>query len=234
MSEVQAGPFAGNPVKCSAGTALTRTTMAAVLFMSARAAPAQSAADDRATVLLIALVLALVVTFIVAVLLALPPALYNRLRHGRFQVGRRARIMILIIALPIGVIITLAGVPNFSYEDVIRFQVDEGHSLTLQYQTPLAEYFRRHGNFDGVSITKWGGTTTGDYVSNISFDGARGVMVAVVATFGSEAHREIRGREFRIATEDGGETWQCGAKIKDPLLRGKLQVDPQLLPVACR
>jgi hypothetical protein len=174
------------------------------------------------------------VIFIVAVVFAIPVALYNKLRGGRFGVSRMARGMLMFAA----VVVVIGGwywMMTARPPETARGQVSEGIALTSQYKTPLGEYFEAHGSFDGVDIAELGGVTQGRFVSRIHIDGASGASLALVAEFGMERTATgIRGLEFRTATQDGGRSWQCGLAIADPLLRGTSQVQERYLPAVCK
>jgi type IV pilus assembly protein PilA len=172
--------------------------------------------------------------FIIAVLLAIPVALYNKLRGGRFAVSRTAR----SVLMAGGLVLVIGGwywLMVARPPETARAQVSEGIALTSQYKTVLAEYFDAHGSFNGVNIAELGGVLEGRFVSRVRIEAANGASLAVVAEFGMERTAAgIRGLEFRIATQDGGRTWQCGVAIADPRLRGTAQVEERYLPATCK
>ena len=170
---------------------------------------------------------------LVGAILSLPFALYNKVRRGKFGVGRATRTVLSTCGVGIVIMLIVSAWPGADY--TARAQVSEGASLTSQYKMELAEYFAAHKSFDGVSVGDLGGTTTGRFVSSVEFRGARGDVIAVVATFHPEnSHKKIQGKEFRIATLDGGVTWLCGMQIPDSGLRGTAQVSERELPSKCR
>jgi hypothetical protein len=186
------------------------------------------------TGILVLVAIAVAMVLAVAVVLAVPVALYNKLRSGRFAVSRRAGGIVVVLA----VVLAGAGIYlwlPFDPYGTSRAQVSEGLMLTSQYKIPLAELYRVQGRFDGVSIEQLDGTPQGRFVSGVRIEGAEGSKLAVVATFRSDLEDEkLRGWEFRIATLDGGLSWQCGHLIAEPELRGAAQVDAELMPLSCR
>lgn len=116
-----------------------------------------------------------------------------------------------------------------------RRQVGEAVSLTYRFKVDLAAHYAAEAGFDGIDPESPGYDTSGEYVESISFARTGPAALAVVATFrATRVEPPLRAREFRIATLDGGATWQCGAAITDPALRGDNQVEARLLPEACR
>jgi len=130
----------------------------------------------------------------------------------------------------------LAAVAIPSYQDyVARAQVSEGLSMASGLKVPLADYYAGNKDFSNVSISDLSVQTSGKYVDSISLDKAAGDTVVVVTTFKrSGVHAEIAGKNFRLATEDGGQSWQCGYAIQNPALMGSGQIKPTYLPTACR
>ena len=131
-------------------------------------------------------------------------------------------------------IMAAVAIPSYQ-EYVARAQVAEGMSLASAQKAPLAEYYADHKDFSHVSVSDLFNQTSGKYVDSMSLDMANGNTVVIVATFKkSGVHASIAGKKFRLATEDGGRTWQCGYAIHDPALMGSDQVAEKYLPMACK
>lgn len=116
-----------------------------------------------------------------------------------------------------------------------REQVGEAVRLTYRFKVDLAAHHDSAGTFEGFEPGTPGYDTDGEFVESVTFERHGPAALAVVATFrtaGVEA--PLRAREFRIATLDGGATWECGAAISDAALRGANEVDAHLLPEQCR
>ena len=117
----------------------------------------------------------------------------------------------------------------------VRAQVTEAIGITSGYKTALAEYYAETQDFTGLSISDLQGDTTGKYVDSVTIAKASKGTIVLVATFNqTAAHSGIKGKEYRLATENGGNTWACGLGIQNPLLRGDNQVQSKYLPGACK
>ena len=145
-------------------------------------------------------------------------------------------IAIFLIFIGIAVLGILAAVAIPAYQDyTARAQVSEGLSLASSYKIPLVQYYQNHHDFTGVSVSDLGGQTSGKYVGSIHFDMAHGDTLVITTTFKeSGVASMIAGKNFKLATENGGLTWECGYRIKDPELLGSGQVKSRYLPTACK
>ena len=130
----------------------------------------------------------------------------------------------------------LAAIAIPAYADyTARAQVAEGLSMASAQKAPLAEYYSDNKDFSNISIADLQGQTSGNYVDSITLAQAHGETVVIVTKFKqSGVQSMIAGQNFKLATEDGGRTWQCGYAIQDPALMGSDQVKPKYLPTACR
>lgn len=153
--------------------------------------------------------------------------------------GRGVAAVIIAIIVLFGAVFILGilaavAIPSYA-EYTARAQVSEGLSMASAQKIPLAEYYADKKDFSNVSITDLQGRTSGRYVDSITLDQARGDTVVIVVRFKqSGVASMIAGQNFRLATEDGGRTWQCGYTISNPALMGSNQVMPKYLPTACR
>lgn len=142
-------------------------------------------------------------------------------------------IELMIVVAIIGI---LAAVAIPSYQDyTARAQVAEGVSLTSQYKTPVAEYYASTGDLTAITDlqTDLGGTSVGEYVSGVAIEGTQAAgTIMIVATFGAGAAAALNGSAFGISTEDGGNTWACGANtFEDPATD---EILPKFMPSNCR
>ena len=130
----------------------------------------------------------------------------------------------------------LAAIAIPAYADyTARAQVAEGMVLASAQKIPLLEYYADKKDFSNVSSADLQSQTSGKYVDSLTLEQAHGETVVVVIKFKqSGVASMIAGRSFRLATEDGGRTWQCGYAIQDPALVGNDQVRRKYLPTACR
>ena len=193
--------------------------------------------DNLITILIILftfVVVPVLIGYIVGILLAIPFALFNKLRGRKFTVSRKLRYTLQGIGVILVIALILTGLPGYDdYTD--RAQASEGLSLTSALKTPLAEYHKKNGTFVGVTVDKFLDTTRGKYVDNIRFDHISDNTIAVIATFRMTGIRSsIKGLELRNVTVDGGKTWSCGAAIKNPVLRGTHQIPVKAMVGACR
>lgn len=150
--------------------------------------------------------------------------------------GTSKLIFLLVFLVLLGLLGIVGAVVIPAFQDyTAREQVSEGIELTYRFKTDLAQYHAGMRTFAGLDTTALGYDIAGNYVESVTFVDAGDAAIAVVATFRTAGVLEpVRGREFRIATTDGGATWECGAAIKDPVLRGENQVPARLLPTQCR
>ena len=143
-----------------------------------------------------------------------------------------------VVAIFIGIamigILAVVAIPAFQ-DYVARRQVTEGLTLAGSQKTYLADYYAANKSFSGISSSDLHGSTSGDYVDSMTLEMADGDTVVIVTTFKrSGIHHRLAGQNFRLATEDGGRTWQCGHAIHNPALIDGGQIDPIYLPSACR
>lgn len=145
-------------------------------------------------------------------------------------------VVVIVIIYGIVVIGILAAVAIPSYQDYMaRAQVYEGVSITSSQKTYLAEYYAETHDFTGLSASDLQGTTTGEYVDSVTIGKASKETIVLVATFKQTGvMSRIQGKEFRLATEDGGLTWECGHRIQNATLMGTNHVQTIYLPVACK
>ncbi|HSR62862.1 MAG TPA: pilin [Gammaproteobacteria bacterium] len=138
-------------------------------------------------------------------------------------------IELMIVVAIIGI---LAAVAIPSYQDyTARAQVTEAMSLTSGMKTALAEYYADRGSFP-TNPTVIGSTTSGKYVSNITFGTNTGGTLEVNATMKSSGvNADIQGKVFAIATTDGGNQWDCG---EVGAAAADTDIDTQYLPGACK
>lgn len=131
-------------------------------------------------------------------------------------------------------IMAAIAIPAFT-DYTARAQVAEGLSMASAQKVPLTEYYSDNKDFSNVSVADLQGQTSGKYVASISLEQAHGKTVVIVTRFKQTGVvSTIAGQNFKLATVDGGKTWQCGYAIHDPALMGSGQVKPKYLPTACR
>lgn len=130
----------------------------------------------------------------------------------------------------------LAAVSIPAYADyTARAQVAEGLSMASSQKISLAEYFADNRDYSNVSASDLQGPVSGKYVDSITLEQAQGKTVVIAVRFKQTGVvSAIAGQKFRLATEDGGRTWQCGYAIHNPSLMGSDQIKPKYLPSACR
>ena len=93
-------------------------------------------------ILLTIIVVPLFIGYVLGILLALPFALFNKLRGGKFTVGKKLRYTLQGIGVILVIALVLSGIPGYDdYTD--RAQASEGLSLTSALKTPLAEYHKK-------------------------------------------------------------------------------------------
>lgn len=150
------------------------------------------------------------------------------------RAGGTSVILFLLITLIIAALAAAILIP--AYQDhAARGQVGEAVGLTYRFKTDLVRHYAEHRTFSGFDATAPGYATSGRYVESVQFVERSPAALVVVATFRADGVQgPLRGRDFRIATLDGGDTWECGAAIRAPELRGDNQVDARLLPEQCR
>ena len=154
--------------------------------------------------------------------------------------GRGGGVAVVLIAifLFIGVAMVgiLAAVAIPAYQDyTARAQVSEGLSMASSYKSALADYYSKTHDFSGVTITDFRGPTSGKYVDSIKLDMAKGETVVITTAYKQTGVAPaIAGKNFKLATVDGGNTWVCGYRIRDPALIGEGQVQRRYLPSACK
>lgn len=138
-------------------------------------------------------------------------------------------IELMIVVAIIGI---LAAVAIPSYQDyTARAQVTEAMSLTSGMKTALAEYYADRGAFP-TSPAVINSTTSGKYVSNITFGTNSGGTLEVNATMKSSGvNADIQGKVFSMATTDGGNQWDCG---EVGAAAADTDIDTQYLPGACK
>ena len=145
-------------------------------------------------------------------------------------------VVVLILFMSVAIIGILAAVAIPAYQDyTARAQVSEGLSMASSYKSALAEYYSKTHDFSGVSISDFRGPTSGKYVDSIKLEMAGDRTVVITTTYKqSGVAPAIAGKNFKLATVDGGNTWVCGYKIRNPALIGEGQVQRRFLPSACK
>lgn len=143
---------------------------------------------------------------------------------------------VFFVFIGVAVLGILAAVAIPAYQDyTARAQVAEGLSMASSYKSPLAQYYAKTHDFSGVSIADFQGQTSGKYVDSVTLDMAQGETLVITTTFKQTGiSQAIAGKNFKLATVDGGNTWVCGYRIQDPGLQGAGQVQPRYLPSACK
>jgi len=156
--------------------------------------------------------------------------------EGRLKLAAAMLVIAVVVIIGVTVLGFLATVIVPSYKGYpASAAVTEGISITSSYKTILAEHYAKTHDFTGLSISDLQGATTGKYVDTITIDMASKGTAVLVATFKQTGvMSRIQGKEFRLATEDGGITWACGYRIQNPLLMDTNQVKSKNLPVACK
>ncbi len=147
-----------------------------------------------------------------------------------------ALLLIVMFFGGVAVIGILAAVAIPSYQDyTARAQVSEGVALLSSYKTHLAKYYADNRDFTGLENSDLDGVKSGKYVDTVSIGMASGDTIVLVATFKQTGvNAGIQGKEFRLATEDGGVNWACGYGIQNPVLIGNSQLASKYLPGACK
>lgn len=152
--------------------------------------------------------------------------------------GGGVAVVLVVIFLFVGVAILgiMAAVAIPAYQDyTARAQVVEGLSMASSYKSALADYYSKTHDFSGINISDFHGQTSGKYVDSMKLEMANGGTVVITTTYKqSGVARVIAGKNFKLATVDGGNSWLCGYKIKNPALIGEGQVQRKYLPSACR
>lgn len=145
-------------------------------------------------------------------------------------------VIFIVIFVGIAMLGILAAIAIPAYQDYIsRVQVSEGVSLTSSHKLNLTKYYTNTHDFSGLNDSDLQGATTGKYVDSITVDEASKETLVLVATFKqTDVTSVIQGKEFRIATEDGGLTWSCGYGIENSALIGSNHLQSKYLPAACR
>jgi len=147
--------------------------------------------------------------------------------------GKRA--VIVIISFIFIAIIGIDVIDSMYADYNPRAQVTEGVGITGWHKTALAEYYAETHDFTGLSTSDLQGVTTGKYVDSVTIAKASKGTIVLVATFKQTGkYSGIKGKEYRLATEDGGITWACGYRIQNSLLRGDNQLPRKYLPGACK
>lgn len=155
--------------------------------------------------------------------------------------GQSSGVVIVLVLLFVGIcgvamIGILAAVAIPSYQDyTARAQVTEGVAIASSQKPYLAEYYAKTHDFTGLSTSDLQGTTTGKYVDSVTIGKASKGTIVLVTTFKQTGvMSRIQGKEFRLATEDGGLTWECGHRIQNATLMGTNHVQTKYLPGACK
>ena len=153
----------------------------------------------------------------------------NRTEMSKLENGFTLIELMIVVAI-IGI---LAAVAIPSYQDYTgRAQVTEGVTLASAYKTALAEYYSDKGDFATADITVMGGTTTGKYVSSLTFANQATQTISVVSTFNTTGiHTALQGSNIGVETTDGGKTWLCGDLVTIPVVN---QVPSRYMPGACK
>lgn len=146
----------------------------------------------------------------------------------------KAPVVIAIILVFIGIAVAIAN--SAHQERIRRAQVAEGYSLVSGLKTALAEYYDFNNNsFANVAIEDLTNTISGSYISQLGLYTASDSQIAIVATFKDTGVADpLKGLEIRMATEDGGASWQCAYAIDNPGLQGNKLVPDIYMPAACR
>lgn len=153
--------------------------------------------------------------------------------------GGTSGIIVLVIVIMVGIAVLgiLAAVAIPSYQDyTARAQITEGIGLTSQYKQSLADYYSDNGSFSGLGTNDLHGARSGKYVADVTIAFAHENYLAIAATFKGNGgvSAQIAGKEFRIATDDGGQNWTCGSAIPYPELMGENHVEAKLMPSSCK
>jgi len=131
----------------------------------------------------------------------------------------------------------LAAIAIPSYQDyTARAQVAEGIALTSYHKIALAEYYANHDSFSGVSSAEFKEiTNSGKYVERIDISTVSDGGVVIIATFKQTGVvAMIKGKDVRLASENGGRTWKCGYRIDDEEMVGTNQVPRKYMPGRCK
>ena len=160
----------------------------------------------------------------------------NKYNEGVNSVQRSGVEIVIISFIFIAMyIVFLASVIPESIDYTPRKQVAEGYGITKPYKKYLTEYYTKTNDFTGLSTSDLQGDTTGKYVDSVTIAKASKGTIVLVATFNQPGvSLAIQGKEFRVATEDGGITWACGYGIQNPLLRGENHVQSKYLLGSCK
>ena len=160
----------------------------------------------------------------------------NKYNEGVNSGQSSGAVIVIISFIFIAMVGILVQVVIVAYGDYTpRAQVTEGAAITSEHKTALAEYYAETHDFTGLSTSDLQGVTTGKYVDSVTVAKASKGTIVLVATFKQTGVTSgIKGKEIRVATEDGGNTWACGYRIQNPLLRGDNQVQSKYLPGACK
>ena len=116
-------------------------------------------------------------------------------------------IELMIVVAIIGI---LAAVAIPSYQDyTARAQASEAMMLGGGLRTAMAEWYADNGSMP-TGPGSISGTTTGKYISTVTFADVSGGTVDIAMTFKSGVNAGIKNSVFAMATIDGGKNWECG------------------------
>lgn len=140
------------------------------------------------------------------------------------------------IFLLIAIVGILAAVAIPSYQDyTTRAQVAEGVVVSHHYKTILKDHYAKTNDFSTFNNSDLEGVVNSKYVDSVTTDLASKEMIVIILTFKQTGvNSNIQGKEFRVFTDDGGVTWECGFNIEGSILMGENIIPYKYLPSICK
>ena len=191
------------------------------------------------------LVFTAVLGTLLSILLRLPFAIYNRLNGQPTRVSKTTRRIINVVAFLIALVIGLltSNVDRYlqrTDNNTIDTGIAEAITAAAINVAILSEYYAEHGSFQGVAVGELYNETRFDtrdkFIDSVDFLTTGDAAIAVIVAFKNTdaLPGDLRGREVRYATVDGGLNWTCSRAINNAVLRGDNLLPVDHLPRDCR